>query len=39
MTDVMGNKKRALTFTSSAIFPVIKAQANKRVGLLESIKI
>jgi len=39
MKDVMGYKKRALTFMSLVMFPVIKAQANERVGLLQSIKI
>jgi len=38
MKDVMGYKRRALTFMGSVMFPVIKAQANKRIGLLQSIK-
>lgn len=38
MKNVTGYKKRALTFMGSVMFPVIKAQANERVGLLQSIK-
>ena len=38
MKDVMGYKKRALTFIGSVMFPVIKAQANKRIGIIQSIK-